>query len=111
MRKDGKEWWTVSDVADVFVKSYPTVDERLKRGLMPPQTRIGGRWYWSPDQADELRAALVRKRPTPARKLTPDEVKVICDLRACGFTQRELGKLYGVTHTRIRRLLRGAGLV
>ncbi|MBN9517190.1 hypothetical protein J0H58_01510, partial [bacterium] len=52
-----------------------------------------------------------RKRPTPARKLTPDEVKVICDLRACGFTQRELGKLYGVTHTRIRRLLRGAGLV
>lgn len=104
---------TVMDVArllgvsDVFVYS--------KMALLPPREQYHGpRYYWREHQLAEITLKLFEKHRRPSkckrvrrrpRTLDADQERELLSLRRCGFTQRELAKMFNLSQGHISTIL------
>ena len=102
---------TVADVAVACGCAYTTVLDRLRRGVMPERVLIGKRLYWKGCQLDAVVAAILAPLPLPSKRYKPpakldaEGERELASLRACGFNQRELGELVGLSQGQVSRIL------
>lgn len=109
-RKRG-ELLSVQDVARLCGCAEDRVRKRLRAGLLPDRVKVGKLWYWTADQLEEVCRVVAspwpyrQRRYVPPKKLSEEDERELLSLRACGFSQEELAKLFKLSQGQVSRIL------